>query len=116
MITIILIIVDNNNNSNCENNNNNNNKNNNDINYDDSKNNIASSSYELGTCRTRLVCPEQPVLCIPVRSTSLTVWTITQCNIIETRTRAAKSPGLHQTKAFKAIHHLASGKVDLANT
>ena len=32
---------------------------------------------ELGTCRTSLVSPEQPVLCIPVRPTKTTILTIT---------------------------------------
>lgn len=35
-------------------------------------------------CRTRLVSPEQPVLCIPIRPAHTTVLTITQHNNIET--------------------------------
>ena len=32
---------------------------------------------KLGMCRTNFVCPEQPVLCIPVRLTDTTVFPVT---------------------------------------
>ncbi len=42
---------------------------------------------ELGTCRTSLVPPEQPVLCIPVRPTHSTVFTY---NLANSRTKSSK--------------------------
>jgi len=43
-----------------------------------------------GMCRTSLVCPEQPVLCIPVTLTDMTVFPDTPCNMIQTNARAGR--------------------------
>ena len=67
------------------------NKNNNDNdNNDDNNSNNSNNHDELGTCRTSLVSAKLSVLSICIGSTNLTVLTITQRNIIETRPGAAK--------------------------
>ncbi len=65
------------------NNNDDNNYNNDDDDDDDNNNNNNNNKLkfflardELGTCKTSLVSPEQPALCIPARPTNTTVLTI----------------------------------------
>ncbi len=64
-----------------------NNDNSNNNNKHTNNNKSAKAHDELGTCRPSLVCPGQPVLCIPMRSTNTTVLTIMLGNIIDTRPR-----------------------------
>ena len=50
---------------------------------------ILSAHDELGTCQASLVFPKQSVLSILVRSSYAKQLTITYCNIMEIRPRAA---------------------------
>ena len=49
-----------------------------------------SAHDEVDTCSIGVVSPEQPVLSNPIRPTTLTVLTITQRNISETRPRGGQ--------------------------